>query len=136
LEIVGHQPLVVLDCAHNVASAQAVVDTLGETFPPSRRLLLFAASNDKDIAGMFRVLTGHFSAAYLTRFTNNPRAMPPGQLAELWKKAGGENGQSINSPIEAWREAKAAATPQDIICITGSVFLAGELRPVIVGQTP
>src|SRR5262249_41763991 len=60
MEALGRNPLIVLDCAHNVASAEAVVETLLASFPPSRRLLIFAGSSDKDLAGMFRVLAPHF----------------------------------------------------------------------------
>src|SRR5207245_1591010 len=60
LEVLGQHPLVVLDCAHNVASAQALAQTLRVSFPPARRLLVFACSNDKDVAGIFRVLAPHF----------------------------------------------------------------------------
>src|SRR5439155_5539420 len=55
LEIVQRQPLVLLDCAHNVASAQALAKTLQVSFPPpakARRSLIFAGSRDKDLAGM------------------------------------------------------------------------------------
>jgi dihydrofolate synthase/folylpolyglutamate synthase len=55
LEVVGRRPLVVLDCAHNVASALALVRTLQASFTPARRLLIFAGSSDKDLSGMFRV---------------------------------------------------------------------------------
>src|SRR5262249_39969698 len=60
LEIVGGQPMVVLDCAHNLASAQALVETLRTSFDrpagSARRLLVFAGSSDKDLAGMLQVL--------------------------------------------------------------------------------
>src|SRR5207248_2994552 len=75
LEVVGRRPFVVLDCAHNVASAQAVVEALETSFPPSRRWLVFAGSSDKDLAGMFRVLAPHFAGAFLTRYSNNPRSV-------------------------------------------------------------
>src|SRR5207237_4066822 len=64
LEVLGHQPLVVLDCAYNVASAAALVQTLQVSFPPARRLLVFASSNDKDVPGIFRVLGPHFQHAF------------------------------------------------------------------------
>jgi dihydrofolate synthase/folylpolyglutamate synthase len=35
----------------------------------------------------------------------------------------------------AWQAAQAMAGPEDVLCITGSVFLAGELRPLLVGET-
>src|SRR5262249_44356482 len=48
LEVLGRCPWVVLDCAHNVASMQALVDTLQASFPVGRRLLVLASSSDKD----------------------------------------------------------------------------------------
>ncbi len=88
LEVVGRRPLIVLDCAHNVASALALVQTLQASFPPARRLLVFAGSSDKDLAGMFRVLSPHFAHAFLTRYTNNPRSVPAERLAELLRANG------------------------------------------------
>src|SRR5262249_53093024 len=64
LEVMGRRPLVVLDCAHNDASARALVDTLITSFPPARRLLVFASSSDKDVAGMFRILAPHFAHVF------------------------------------------------------------------------
>ena len=83
MELLGRQPLVVLDCAHNVASASAVVETLCSSFAPTRRLLIFAGSSDKDVAGMFRVLAPQFEHAFLTRYTDNPRAIPQEDLAAM-----------------------------------------------------
>ncbi|TMQ32319.1 MAG: bifunctional folylpolyglutamate synthase/dihydrofolate synthase, partial [Planctomycetota bacterium] len=135
LEIVARQPLVVLDCAHNVASAAALVETLRTSFPPRRRLLVFAASNDKDVAGMFRELAPHFSHAFLTRFTSNPRSVPPEQLADLLKRCGVLPCTTHATAREAMQAARAAAGQDSLICIAGSVYLAGELRPMLVGET-
>jgi dihydrofolate synthase/folylpolyglutamate synthase len=133
MEVVGRRPWVVLDCAHNVASAQAVAQTLRESFPPGRRLLVFAGSSDKDVAGMFRVLGPHFDAAYLTRYTNNPRAVAPEELARLWSAACSVPEETYATPAEAIAAARAAAGPGDLVCVTGSVFLAGEVRPMLLG---
>jgi dihydrofolate synthase / folylpolyglutamate synthase len=131
LEVVRRSPIVVLDCAHNVASAQAVARTLCRTFPESRRILLFAGSSDKDLAGMLAVLAPHFRHAILTRYTNNPRAVPPEQLAE-WLRATDIPITLTPTPREAWRKALDLAGPEDLVCITGSIFLAGEMRPMVV----
>jgi dihydrofolate synthase/folylpolyglutamate synthase len=131
MEVIGRQPRVVLDCAHNVASALTVVETLQTSFPPGRRLLVFAGSGDKDIPGILQVLAPHFAAAWLTRYTLNPRAVPPEQLAEIWREAGGAGATVSATPAAAWQAARAAAGPEDLICVTGSVFLAGELRQLL-----
>jgi dihydrofolate synthase/folylpolyglutamate synthase len=131
LEVMDRKPLVVLDCAHNHASVDALIQTLDESFPHSRRLLVLACANDKDLPAMLRGLAPHFAHAYLTRFTSNPRSAPPEQLAELLTQIGGLPYSSHATPEEAWRTARAAAGPEDMIVITGSVFLAGELRPLL-----
>ncbi len=132
LEVVGRKPLVVLDCAHNVASALALVRTLQSSFPPARRLLVFAGSSDKDLAGMFRVLSPHFQHAFLTRYTDNPRSVSPEQMADLLRENGQLPATLCPTPGEAYRTALAAAGSEDMICITGSVYLAGELRPLLL----
>ena len=137
LQVVGRSPLVVLDCAHNVALARAVVETLRESFPlpaDGRRLLVFAGSGDKDLEGIFRVLAPAFDRIYLTRFTNSPRGVPPEHLSEFLRRVA-EVPQEIHAtPPAAWRAARSAAGPNDLICVTGSVFLAGELRPLVLRE--
>ncbi|MCI0463229.1 MAG: bifunctional folylpolyglutamate synthase/dihydrofolate synthase [Gemmataceae bacterium] len=140
MEVLGRRPLVVLDCAHNLASVQALLDTLRESFPlhssgsgdeAPRRLLVFAGSGDKDLPGMLELLAPHFDHIYLTRFAS-PRAVPPERLAELLRAASDLPYTLCASPAEAWESARAAAGPADRICVAGSVFLAGELRPLLV----
>jgi dihydrofolate synthase/folylpolyglutamate synthase len=134
LEVLGRRPLVVLDCAHNVASAQALVETLQTSFPPGRRLLVFASSGDKDLAGIFRVLAPHFAHVFLTRYTGSARSAPPEQLAHLLRSGSDVAASTHAAPVEAWQAARAAAGPEDLLCVTGSVFLAGELRPFLIDQ--
>jgi dihydrofolate synthase/folylpolyglutamate synthase len=134
MEVLGWRPLVVLDCAHNVASAQAVIDTLRASFPPGPRTLLFAASRDKDLEGILEVLLPHFQDTVFTRFTNNPRAADPSHLAELARKIDQKQVLVESQPEAAWQKARAATGAGGLICVTGSVFLAGQLRPIILGQ--
>jgi dihydrofolate synthase/folylpolyglutamate synthase len=117
-----------------VASAQALVQTLLTSFPllkTSRRRLVFAGSRDKDLTGMLAVLQPHFDHLYLTQFANSPRVVAPEQLTDMLPR--GAAGRYSLHPVaaDAWRAAHAAGAPEDLICITGSVFLAGELRPLL-----
>lgn len=134
LEVLGRRPLVVLDCAHNVASAQALVAALQSSFPSARRQLIFAASNDKDVRGMFRVLAPHFERAWLTRYTQSPRSFGPEELAAHLRSVSDLPHDLLMTPTEAWEAARQVARPEDLICITGSVFLAGELRPLLMQE--
>lgn len=134
LEVLRQNPLVVLDCAHNVASAEALVQTLQASFPAARRLLVFACSNDKDVAGMFRIMAPHFQHAFFTRYDHNPRSIPPEELGEILQRCMDLPFTICPTAAHAWQAARSAAAPSDLICITGSVFLAGELRPVILSD--
>jgi dihydrofolate synthase/folylpolyglutamate synthase len=135
MEVLGRRPFVVLDCAHNPASAEALVRTLLAAFPACRRLLIFAGSSDKDLAGMFRVLAPHFTHAFLTPYLGSARSAPPEQLAELLRAAGGSSMTLCRAPADAWESARRLAGADDLICVTGSVFLAGEMRPLLAKAT-
>jgi dihydrofolate synthase/folylpolyglutamate synthase len=130
-EIVSRRPLIMLDCAHNVASMEALVDTLDASFPPGRRYLVFASSNDKDVSGILRCLAPHFTRAYLTRYGQNQRSVPPERLRELLEEVSELPSETFESAQQALESARKAAGPDELICITGSVFLAGELKPLL-----
>ncbi len=132
LEVVGRAPWIVLDCAHNVASVHALVDTLAASFPPGRRLLVFACSRDKDLAGMLRVLAADFERAWFTRYTSSPRGAAAEELAAIWSQVGGRAAEVCPTPHDALTAARQAAGADDLIAISGSVFLAGELRPALI----
>jgi dihydrofolate synthase/folylpolyglutamate synthase len=136
IEVVRRRPTVVLDVAHNVASVSALVDSLQESFASSRRTLVFAASRDKDVPGMLRVLVPSFERIIVTQFQENPRAVPVRQLADwcrdelarLGRPADRATLRSCPSPAEAWRAARAGAADDELVCIAGSVFIVAELR--------
>ena len=132
MEVLGRQPLVVLDCAHNPASAEALVRTLLESFPPARRLLVFAGSSDKDLAGMFRILAPHFAHAFLTPYLGSAAA----RSRNNWRNCSAQPAVRRRHVIHPRRRPgrrRGMAGPDDLICITGSVFLAGEMRPLLTG---
>jgi len=137
LEVMGERPWIVLDCAHNVASAEALVETLRQTFPKAkRRIAVFAASIDKDVPGILRALAPFFDCFYLTTYRNNPRTVAPERLAE-WLHEIAPVVECIIVPQseDAFLAARSAATSDDLIAVTGSVFLAGELRPLLLASS-
>lgn len=131
LEVIQREPLILLDCAHNVASAQALVETLTQSFPVrGQRWLLLAISTDKDVPGMLEVLLPHFDRVVATEYRSNPRVVPARQLADQVQKLKGDCPVLANpDPGEALKIARQVSRTDDLIAISGSVFLAGELRP-------
>ncbi len=131
VELVARRPAVVIDSAHNVASVDALVRVLDQSFAARRRLLLFATSYEKDIAGMLQRLLGAFDHLFLTRYLNNPRSVPPEELGALAFELTGRECRVCPNPPEGWFQARAQAGPEDLICVTGSFFLAAEVRPLV-----
>jgi dihydrofolate synthase/folylpolyglutamate synthase len=135
VEVVSRRPAVVLDAAHNVASIQALVETLAESFSVARRLLIFATTHDKDVRGMLQCLQGHFDEVYLTRYLNNSRAVPPQELQQVAEELTGRRWPAFHEPAAAWQAARRSATANDLVCITGSFFLAAEMGPLVREET-
>jgi len=134
-EIVQMHPPVIVDAAHNVASIQALIDVLEEAFPHMpTRVLIFATSQDKDLAGMLRCVLPKFSHVILTRYLNNPRYVEPAELKQLAdEEAQNDSGMTSTilveaCPAAAWSAAEALATGRALVCVTGSFFLAAEIR--------
>ena len=132
IELVGQDPVVILDTAHNVPSALALVDTLREEFSvKGRKVVIFAVSADKDYREILRILAGYFDQFHLTRY-GNPRGVTPERLAAVLEEvAPGKPFRVHASSRDAAAEATAAGRVDDLICVTGSLFLAGELRSLL-----
>jgi dihydrofolate synthase/folylpolyglutamate synthase len=134
VEIVHGDPTIVLDTAHNPASAQALVSTLDELPRGSRRTLILSISYDKDVQAIVRELIPHFQRVIVTQYQENPRAVAAEQLLEIVRRAHPTD-QSESSlcrtPAEAWKLATTTAQPGECICIAGSFYLAAEMRPLL-----
>lgn len=136
-ELLGSRPAIILDAAHNPASVAALREAIEEHFPGRPRLLLFATSLDKDAAGMLTHLLPHVDAMVLTRYLNNPRARDPAELEMLAKKLMDDvqgplpHLEVSPDPAVAWQRVRALATASHLICVTGSFFLAAEIRPYL-----
>ena len=131
VEVVARRPTVVIDAAHNWESARALVATLREEFAPRRRILIFAATRDKDVAGLLRLLIPAFDTVIFTRYLDNPRNVPVHELQSLVHAISNRPVHLAADPTAAWQLARRWAGPDDLIAITGSFFLVAELRDVV-----
>jgi dihydrofolate synthase/folylpolyglutamate synthase len=129
LEILARNPYVVVDSAMNGDSMEKLVQTLDQCFAGLRKTFIFGASNDHPIEDMLHALLPVADKMY-TVASRHPRAEPPEQLAEAGKTIGGNNIQPVDSMEQAVALALAEAGPQDLICVTGSLFLVADAREV------
>ncbi|MDD2752458.1 MAG: bifunctional folylpolyglutamate synthase/dihydrofolate synthase [Candidatus Omnitrophica bacterium] len=125
-EIVSHKPLVVLDGAQNIASAAALKRTIGAYFKYRKLILVLGISSDKDIQGICAELSGLAERVVLT-MADNPRAVPAHILAGFFQDK--ENYLTDNLS-EAKKLALSLAGRQDLVLVTGSLFVVGEFRNV------
>lgn len=132
IEVAGERPTLILDAAHNEESIAALVQTL-RALPARRRRVVCAISRDKDAAAILRLLADGFDELILTRFLGNPRAFPPAELLHCCEPSCVSRVSTADSPAEALQLARARSGPEDLICVTGSFFLAGEVREMLRG---
>ena len=115
--------------AHNPASIEALCQTLSDV-SARRRTAIFASSRDKETAKLLSLLNRHFDEILLTRYLYNPRAVELPALETLartmtvdWKL--------FDGPAEALASVRSRSQPDDLICVTGSFFLAVEAREIL-----
>ena len=123
LEVIGHDPLVVLDGAHNGAGAAALADALPEVVGDKPLTAVISILDDKDAHAMLDALLPAAENVIFTR-TSNPRALPPGTLAHL---AGRLDAVVVGDPRAALEHAKELAGPAGAVLVTGSIYLIADL---------
>jgi dihydrofolate synthase/folylpolyglutamate synthase len=130
-EIFGSNPEIILDGAHNEASAEALARTIRSIIPGGNIILVLGISRDKDIAGICNHLVPLARQCIITK-ADNPRALSTVDIARHLQKCG------MRLPaVEAQRVSEAldialkSACARDTIVVAGSLFIVGEARLVL-----
>ena len=132
IEVLSRRPIVIVDAAHNWEAVAALLRTLDESFWARRRVLVFAATRDKDVLGMLRQLLPRFDTVVVTCFQNNPRHVPVEALVGMVRGLTDQPLHAAADAAAAWKLARRFASADDLICITGSFFIAAEMRELLV----
>ncbi|MBN1314047.1 MAG: hypothetical protein JXA42_01220, partial [Anaerolineales bacterium] len=123
-QILHQRPVVVLDGAHNVDAVDKLRSSLRYYFPNQKLIIIFGVTADKDVDNMIKTLMPAADEIISTA-AEHPRAIKSSVLAELIK-TNGFNSISAESVSEALALAWEIAGPDDVICITGSLFVVGD----------
>lgn len=123
-EVIASNPLVILDGAQNVASAQVLKKAIKENFKYSKLILILGISDDKDIKGICNELCD-LADVIITTQANNPRAAKSEVINQYFRDKETKITHSIK---EAKNIAYALADKKDLILVTGSLFVVGEFR--------
>ena len=130
-QIIGENPTILCDSAHNEAGLRLAFEAIRKTFEVSKNLeglqhlhIVTGFANDKDVnkaLGLFPQ-----EARYYFAKANIPRGLDALVLRE--KAAGfGLHGRSYSSVRNALKAAKRTAKPEDLILVIGSIFVVGEV---------
>ncbi|MBP8644752.1 MAG: bifunctional folylpolyglutamate synthase/dihydrofolate synthase [Syntrophobacteraceae bacterium] len=126
LEKLQENPLVILDGAHNPQGAESLREALKNSYSYRYLHLVLGIMADKDIRGIFRKLLPLAETAIFTR-PRYVRAANPEELRRLARSYIRKH-YVIPDPASAIEQAKHLAGPEDLICITGSLYFAGEVK--------
>jgi len=131
-EVVHQRPLVVLDGAQNVESMRVLKKAVEDNFKYNKLILVFGVSDDKDIKGICKELYSFADEIILTK-SANPRAAGPRELVKYFSK---KKFYITGNTKDADKKARLLAGEKDLILVTGSLFVAGEIRSHILRASP
>jgi len=129
LSVLETSPPVVLDGAHNPAAAAALARELPALVGGRRVRLVFATMSDKDWQGVLASLRPLVASVVVTRV--GPRALDPETVVQALR--GVVPVRAIPEPAAALRIAMAEASVDDVVLVTGSLFLVGEAYAELSG---
>jgi len=124
-QVVGRQPLRILDVAHNPQAAAALAGNLAELPPTGRTLAVLAMLADKDIAGVVAAVAPHVDAWHVAPL-GGPRGAGVEMLASSLMAAG-QAARAHPDVATAWRAACQEAGPADTIVAFGSFYTVADI---------
>ena len=131
MEMIGKEPRILLDGAHNPAGALVLAEELGG-IPRNRLILVAGVMADKDAEGIFKPLFPLAERVYAVKPALE-RAMSSDRLAAFCRSFG-VNCIDAGTVAEGLDQAKKAACPGDLILVCGSLFTIGEARAIICSE--
>ena len=117
--------MIILDYAHTVDSMKFLRESLLENFTFNKLILVLGFSQDKDLDNILKEIITVGDSIIVTR-SENPRSAAPEDLYQRIEKLCGKQPEITDSTQDAVTAAKRMASKEDLICITGSAYVAGE----------
>lgn len=128
-QTIGESPLTICETAHNEPGIRAMIGKL-QTMSFRRLHLIYGCVNDKDYGHILQLLNSQLSIlkSQLTWYFSQPsvpRRLPVVDLMAAAQELGIE-GKGFESVKEAISVARTAAAPDDLVLVTGSIFLVAD----------
>ena len=125
-EIARREPPVIFDSAHNQDSFEKLYETLDAYFPDKKVYLIFGASEDKNIPGMFAALKPKIKKIIVTR-ADHPRALEVERIQQLAEQAGAESEAVTPVKSALARALELSSKDGSIVLSAGSMFVTAEV---------
>ena len=130
LEVLRRSPYLVVDGAHNVYSMEVLAREIKELFDYKKLILIFGVNRDKNIKGMLDAILPVSDEIVLTKI-DFPRSAEPVFLKNIIKNKSPRLSGDVKGALEI---AYGIASEQDLILVTGSLYLVGEAIRAVGGQ--
>jgi len=133
MEVISLRPTILLDIAHNPAAVKEMAKSIQKLFSYTRVIVIFGIMKDKPSDEIFKKLTSFADHFILVR-PNQERSESPIRLKEILRKYNASC-EVIESIPKAIRKAKQTALPDDMVCVTGSIFTVGEAKQYLENES-
>jgi len=125
---------ILFDGAHNVSGAKALREYLDE-FIKQPITMVFGAMKDKDLKEIAGILFPKAEFLILTK-PDNPRSMETEELLKFVPEHFDKNNLIITKTVEeALKSARNISSENNLICITGSLYLVGEAQKFLNNES-
>ncbi|MGI9119230.1 MAG: bifunctional folylpolyglutamate synthase/dihydrofolate synthase [Acidimicrobiales bacterium] len=131
-EIVGRHPLVVLDGAHNPDGCRAAAITLDDFAPGGERILVVGANRGRSVEEMLDALGAGQARLVVACAADWAQAVPAEEIATTARAIGAEV-EVVPAVVDALERALAVASADDVVLVTGSLYVVGAARAALVG---
>ncbi len=134
-EVVGHQPLVIVDGAHNPAGGDTCAQVFFDDFAPEGRRILVVGTL-RDPAEMLAALRAEEFDAVIAATAPSPRGVDARAVGAAAVAVGAEEVLVVDTISDACRMALDDADASDAVLVAGSLYVAGEARVALAKLLP
>lgn len=132
LEVLGIDPILLLDGAHNASGAQRLAAALKDLFPGRPITLVCGISKDKPARDILAHLVPVADRIIATEPTSTRSGCwSAGEIVSLAQALGHERALAAPEPRSALRHATEDTDVNGVVCMTGSLYLVGEARAAL-----
>ncbi len=131
-EVMGHQPLVIVDGAHNPAGADVAAQVFFEDFDPAgMRYLVVGCLKTRDVSELLSALRADEFDVVLTCTAPSPRGLDSRDVAAAARELGCDEVIECTTPSQACERALRLAGGDDAVLVAGSLYVVGEARQAL-----